>query len=299
MQTHAKGPAAGWWWLIRGCAVLGRDTGKILGAAALLGLCMLLITAAQMLTPAQGHAKLVVMGVTMIVAGVLYPVLYGGFMRVIDASRNGRPVSALMLFEPFKPGQNGTQLALFGLCMLAVYVAFLALVVLTVGHDMGTWYMQVLAHQAPFGSPPHPLPKLPANFALTLALLTVFLLFYFGATAIGVGQASLRGEAGLAAFRDGIAGAFKNVLPLVVLAICGILALLVVSVVLGFVGVLVIGLVFLASKVAGIVIAIIFYIAFILFMFAIMMGINYAIWHDVAGATPEADTPPPLPDVQG
>lgn len=295
MQTLAKGPGAGWWWLIRGFAVLRRDTGKILGAAALLLLCMLAVTATQMFAP-LGHAKLIGMGIAMLVGGVLYPVLYGGFMRVLDASRNERPVSALMLFEPFKPGQGGSRLALFGLCLLAVYVAFTGLLALTVGHDMLSWYLQVLAHQAPFGTTPHPLPKLPADFAVTLALLTVFFIFYSGVMAIGVGQASLRGEGGVAAFRDGVTGAFKNVLPLVILAICGVLAFLMLAVVLGFVLVILVALVTLASKILGVALGVALYIVLLLFMLAIMMGVNYAVWHDVAGGG-QVDAASPVPDV--
>lgn len=296
MQTHAKGPGAGWWWLIRGCAVLGRDTGKILGASALLLLCVVAITLVQMLIPAHGQGKLVVTGIGMLVGGILSPVLYGGFMRVIDASRNGRPASALMLFEPFQPGQGGARLAVFGLCMWAINVAFLAALVLTVGHDMGTWYMQLLAHQPSLGTPPQPLPRLPSDFALTLALMTVFYLFYSGAMAIGIGQASLRGESGVAAFRDGLAGAFKNVLPLVVLATCGVLALLVVSMLFGFVAVIVIGVAMLISKVVGVAVVIVLYAVFALFLIPIMVGVNYAIWHDVADGEQLGAAPPALPE---
>jgi hypothetical protein len=169
---------------------------------------------------------------------------------------------------------------------------------LTVGHDFGAWYVNFVVHQPPLGSPPQALPKLPAGFAVSLALVTVFFLFFSGAMAVGVGQASLHRETGVAAFRDGIAGAFKNVLPLVVLAICVLLAFLVLAVLLGFVGAIVIGLVFLASKVLGVIIGVAVYIAFILFMMAIMMGVNYAMWHDVTDAGHIDPVSPPTATVE-
>ncbi|HET7932328.1 MAG TPA: hypothetical protein VFL63_13195 [Rhodanobacteraceae bacterium] len=292
MQTHAKGPGAGWWWLIRGFTVLGRKPGTILGAAALLGVCMLVLSSAQMLVPLHGNAKLAVVGVSMLIGAMLYPVLYGGFMRVIDAIRHDRPANAFMLFEPFKPGQGGARLALFGFGMWVIYAAFIALLASTVGRAMWTWYLDFLAHQPPLGTPVTSLPPLPSGFAVTLALVTVFFLFYSGAMAVGIGQASLRSASPVAAIKDGVAGAFKNVLPLVVLAICAILAILVVAVVIGIVGAILLGILAFLSKSLAVVVFVIVYVVMIVFMFAIIMGINYAMWHDVADGGNRTLEPP-------
>lgn len=297
MQMHSRGLGAGWSWLMAGLGIFKRDPGAIVGAAILLALCMALPTAIQMLAKPQGTAMLVMLSVIMLASGLVYPILIGGFMRVIDATRNNRVARALMLFEPFRPGQGGIRLVLFGLCLLLVYFAFLALVLTTVGRGMFAWYLQLAAQQAQ-GGPLHALPPLPAGFSLTLGLLTVFFLFYSGVYAIGICQVALRRQSALAALRDGIAGAFKNVLPLVVLAICGLLLIFVMALVFGVVATILVLLGALVSTTVGLVLAIPVYLAMMVLLCAVMMGVNYAIWHDVADGGQARSTDVPLPSVE-
>ena len=301
MQMHAKRPGAGWSWLMQGFTVARRNPKAIMGASALFTLCLLLLIAVQFFVQyvirPQGSTMVALFGFMMLVSAVLYPVLIGGFMRVIDASRNERPVSALTVFEPFRPGQGGARLALFGLCMLLVYVVFLALLVVTVGHGMLSWYLQLLRH-SPFDVQAHALSALPSGFGITLALLTVFFLFYSGALAIGIGQAALRDQPSLSAFRDGIAGAFKNALPLVVLAVCGLLSLFVFALILGILAALVMVVLTLASRLLGMIILVAIYVVMILLMYAFMMGVNYAIWHDVADGGQSVPAPSSLSNMQ-
>lgn len=297
MQMHAKRPGAGWNWLLGGFTVFRRNTGTILGAALLLALCMAVPSVVQFLVKPQGTAVLFFFAILMLLGGVVYPILLGGFMRVIDRSRNERATAVLSVFEPFQPGQGGARLALFGLCMMVLYVVFLAAVLSTVGHGMAAWYMQLLDMQAQhkLGMPP-----LPAGSSITLALVSVFFLFYSGAMAIGIGQVSLRGQAPVSGFRDGISGAFKNVLPLVVLAICGIILMVVVSLAFGIVFAIVIGLAALASKALAMILFIPLYLVLIVVIFTFMMGVNYAVWHDVADAGNSNDAvQPALPGAMG
>jgi hypothetical protein len=217
MQMRAMGPAAGWSWLMSGFTVMKRHPWTIIGAAALFTVCMIVPMALQFLLqqlamPHGDAVMIVLLLASMLVFSTLYPVLMGGFMRVIDANHNDRPVNAWMVLSPFRPGQGGLRIALFGLGMLVIYVAFLAALLSTVGHGLLSWYLQLLEHQS-LGVPPQALPPLPPGALATFALLTVFFLFYSGAIAIGVGQTSLRDQSPLAALRDGIAGAFKNVCP--------------------------------------------------------------------------------------
>jgi hypothetical protein len=286
MMMHARGPGAGWSWLMGGFTVAKRHPWTIIGAAALFTLCMLVPMALQFLLQqwATSHgdaAMIVLLLASMLVFGALYPVLMGGFMRVIDANRNDRPMSAWMVLSPFRPGRGGLRIALFGLGMLLLYVAFLAGLLSTIGHGLLSWYLQLLDSQT-LGAPPQALPPLPAGALASFALLTVFFLFYAGATAVGVGQASLRDQPLLAALRDGIAGAFKNALPLVVLAVCGVITLFVVAIAFGVLGVVPVLLGMLVSKPVGIMLFALLYIAMIILMYAFMMGVNHAMWHDVA-----------------
>ena len=150
MQMHAKGPGAGWSWLMGGFTVMKRRPWTILGAAGLFLLCalvpMVLQFVLQMLAKSRGNAAMVALLLaSMLVFGALYPILMGGFMRVIDACRNERPASAWMVLSPFRPGQGGLRLALFGIGMLVIYVAFLAALLATFGHGLLAWYLQLLA----------------------------------------------------------------------------------------------------------------------------------------------------------
>lgn len=285
MPMRAKGPGAGWSWLMGGFTVAKREPGKILGASALFALCAVVLVAIQMfmqlVVKPQGGAMIAMLLAVMLVSGIVYPALMGGFMRVIDADRNARPVRASLLFDPFRNGGGGGRLALFGLCLLLVYVAFLAVLLSTLGHGLLAWYLQLLHQQAlgAMGS----LPPLPDGSSVALALLTVFFLFYSCTIAIGVGQVALRGRSPLPALRDGVAGAFKNALPLLVLTACGLLAMVVLAIAFGIVVAILLLLGMLVGRVVGIALMVLCYIVLVVLMYAFMMGVNYAIWRDVAG----------------
>ena len=290
---HARGPGAGWSWLMGGFTVMKRHPWTIIGAATLFALCMLVPMAVQFLLqqmarPHGDAAMIVLLLASMLVFGALYPILMGGFMRVIDAARNDRPVSAWMVLSPFQPGQGGLRIALFGLGMLVIYVAFLAVLLATVGHGLLSWYLQLLDRQT-LGMPPQALPSLPAGSAAAFALLTVFFLFYAGAIAIGVGQASLRDQPPLAALRDGTTGAFKNALPLVVLTVCGVITLFVVAIAFGVLGIVPVLLGMLVGKPVGFILLALLYIVLVILIYAFMMGVNHALWHDVADDAPLPD----------
>jgi hypothetical protein len=294
MLMHARGPGAGWSWLMDGFMVMKRRPWTIIGAASLFAVCLLVPMALQFLLQqwARSHgdaAMIVLLLASMLVFGAFYPVLMGGFMRVIDANRNDQPVSAWIVLSPFRPGQGGLRIALFGLGMLVIYVAFLAILLATVGHGLLSWYLQLLDRQA-FGMPPQPLPSLPAGSAAAFALLTVFFLFYSGAIAIGVGQASLRDQPPLAALRDGITGSFKNALPLLVLAICGLVAFCVIAMAFGLFAAMLLLVAMLAGKLAAFILMVLLDIVLVILLYAFMMGVNHAMWRDVANdvALPDA-----------
>ncbi|HEX7326508.1 MAG TPA: hypothetical protein VF292_14345 [Rhodanobacteraceae bacterium] len=299
MQARRAG--AGWSWLMGGFGVARQHPGRILGAAVLLALCFVLTATTDLVARTGGAAFLAVAGVLAVISGLVSPILYGGFMRVLDATRNGRPASALGVFEPFRPGHGGLRLLLFGLCMLivyAVYAVFFAIVLTTVGRSVGPWYLHTLAQHAS-GTAALAAAPLPPGFGVTVALALVFCLFYGGALAIGTGQVALRGRSPWNGFLDGVAGAFKNVLPLVVLALCGLVALIIVSVLLG----VIIAILMLVGHFAGATVGLgligLLYVVFALAVVAFVMGVNYAIWRDVAGDTPSRALDAPVAGAQG
>ena len=111
MGMKASGPAAGWSWLVRGINTGRRNPKAVFGAAGLFALCGLVPTAVQLLLQATlkpAPATLfAICGVMLLVGVVLYPLLCGGFLRVIDAADAGRPTHATALFAPFRGGQGG------------------------------------------------------------------------------------------------------------------------------------------------------------------------------------------------
>lgn len=297
MQMQSRSAGAGWAWLKGGFEVFRNNRGALFGAAVLLLLFMAIPSVAQMLAKPHGTWILVWFGATSLLFGLLYPVLIGGFMRIVDGSRNGRPVSAWTVFEPFRTGQGWPRLVVFGLCMAVMYLVFLAIVLMTVGRGVLHWYMQFLQQSAD-ATAVHALPTVPAGFGITFALLTVFFIFYSGAYAIGVCQAALRGAEPLAAFRDGISGAFKNVLPLVVLALCGIVAFVLFGVAIAIVMTILILLASFISKVVAVAAVVLVYAVMLLLMVPFMMGVNYAIWRDVADGDEGAGAGLPVPGAE-
>ncbi|MGH8125274.1 MAG: hypothetical protein ACREPK_05450 [Rhodanobacteraceae bacterium] len=298
MLMRARGPGAGWSWLMEGFTVANRQPRQILGACLLLILCAAVLVAVQLLTQwalrPQGFAAIAMFAAFTLAGSILYPILMGGFMGVIDASRNDRQVRVLMVFEPFRKGYGGSRLALFGLCMLVIYAAFLAILLTTVGHGLLSWYLQLLDQQA-LGTPVRSLPPLPGGSSTALALLTVFFIFYSCAFAIGTGQVALRNQSPLPALRDGIAGAFKNALPLLVLSVCGLVALLVLAVGFGVLAAILLVVGALVSRPLGVVLLVLIYVALAVLLYAFMMGVDYALWHDVADGSRSNATRSPLP----
>lgn len=289
MGMKASGPAAGWSWLVRGINTGRRNPKAVFGAAGLFALCGLAPSAVQLvlqatLKPAPA-TLLALMGAMMVVGAVLYPLLCGGFLQVIDAADAGRPTRATAVFAAFGRGHGRRQLVLLGVLLMLAYVAVLALVMLTVGRELGAWYLQVLAQAAAGGAAGATPPTLPAGFGATFALLLVFGLFYSGVYAIGMGQAALGGRSALDALRDGFVGAARNLLPLLVLAVCGLGIGLVAALVIGLLVAIVVLLAGLLSKVLALVLVVPLYLALILVVYVVMFGVMHAMWRDIA-ATP-------------
>lgn len=288
MGMKASGPAAGWSWLVRGINTGRRNPKAVFGAAGLLALCGLAPSAVQLLLqktlePAPA-TLLAMMGAMLVVGAVLYPLLCGGFLQVIDAADAGRPTRATALFAPFRGGHGGRELVLLGVGLMLVYVAVLALVMLTVGRELGAWYMQVLAQAAAGGAAGATPPTLPAGFGATFALLLVFGLFYSGVYAIGMGQAALAGRSALDALRDGFVGAARNLLPLLVLAACGFGVGLAAALLIGLLVGVVLLVAGLLSQVLALVLLVPLYAALILVVYVVMFGVMHAMWRDIAAA---------------
>ncbi|MFT3897418.1 MAG: hypothetical protein QM719_06955 [Thermomonas sp.] len=294
MTTKAVGPARGWDWLMR-AVNLGRNNPKaIFGAVAWVALIALIPSIVQLSLQyglkLEPSAVMSVIGLTTLFSIVLYPLLIGGLLRVIDAAENGRPTRAGAVFDTFRSGQGAGRLIGFGLLMTAIYIGLFLIVIYMFGQDFMHWYWNLITTaQSNPGAPPD-VGALPAGFGKVLGLGTLVALFMGGVYSIGFGQVSIGGRGVIEALSDGMAGTLKNVLPIVLLAVMAFIAYIVLVVVVMIVA-LVIGVVAALSKTLAVLLAIPLVFAFLLGLYVVLFGVMYYMWRDIcdeSASTPAA-----------
>ena len=302
MSTRTMGPGAGWSWLAR-AVNLGRNNPRaVIGAIAIVAALALVPSLLQMglqsALSGSPQSAMVVGGLATLASLVVFPLLIGGVLRVIDAAEHGRPTAPGAVFEPFRAGRGGGRLVGFGLLMSALYLLVFGVLVGTLGEGLPEWYAQVMQLQVEAaGRPIQPgdLPDPPPGLGKVLGLGLLLGMFLGGAYAIGFGQVALGGRGVLGAVRDGLAGALRNLLPIVVLAVLSVLALFALFLVLMLVGGLVMLVGSLVHPALGMLLVAPLYLGMILLMYVVMFGVMYHMWRDVCGAPP---APPPLPGNQ-
>ena len=263
MQTKSMGPAAGWRWLAA-AVNLGRNNPKALfGAAALMmGVALLpsllQVAAIEIAGPENVQLSMAVALIATLALMLVFPLLLAGFLRVVHAVESGQPTRATALFDAFRAGHGRGRVIGIGLLLLAVYLLLVALVLGLAGREVAAWYVEVwsMAQAATPG-------------------------------------AALNGRGVGAAFGDAVAGTLKNVLPLAVLALLGLVGMVVAAVVIALVVLLLVMLGGLVSPALGAILAIPVYAAFLVMLYVVMFGVMYFIWRDVCGGavatTPVAD----------
>jgi MFS family permease len=277
---------AGFGWLKRGINVGYRHPKALLGGAAFLLLACLLPSLITL--PMQFHAQQAgtppspaTFGWIMvgsILLGLLIVPLFAGYLRLVDAAERGLPARARDIFKPYRQGE-ALRLMGYGLTIMVVYVTMIGIIIAATGGGIASWYMQVLTAQASH----QPLPGLPHGFGIAMTLFVVLGLFMMGFYAISLGQVSLRQRGVFGAIGDGMIGALKNLLPLIVFVVSLVLAWIAVAVAIALVA----GLLALLGKLVGawlvLVLIVPLYIAMLLTMFAVMFGVMYHLWRDVCG----------------
>ena len=287
MTTRSRGPLAGFGWLKRSISVGYRHPKPLLGGAAFLLLACLMPSLITLLM--QFHSRQAgiqpspatfgwIMAGSMLLGLLMVP-LYAGYLQVVDAAEHGLPARARDIFRPYRQGQ-AWRLIGYGLAILVVYAAMFGIIIAATGRGIIGWYMQVLTTQANHQPPPTALPD---GFGTAMALFMVLGLFMMGFYAISLGQVALRRRSVFGAIGEGLIGALKNLLPLLVLAVSLVLAWIVVAIVIAIVAILIV----LLGKFVGawlvLVLIIPLYIAMVLMMFAVMFGVMYHLWRDVCG----------------
>ena len=125
--------------------------------------------------------------------------------------------------------------------------------------------------------------SLPDGFGIAFIVVLVISLFGYAVQAIGLGQIALRRSSVGSALADGVSGAAKNLLPLLVLALVVVVACIVLALAIGLLAML-IGVL---AKIAGVWLAVVLgvplYIAAVVAMYVVMFGVMYSLWRDVSG----------------
>lgn len=296
MHTHAKGPAAGWSWLMQAIN-LGRHNPKaVFGAVALLALIALVPSVVQVLLQSGlklgANATLAVIAACTVVMVLIYPLLIGGVLRVIDASEKGLPTHASALFDTFRSGNGAGRLVGFGVVMFVIYLAVFVAVVGLFGQDFFDWYMELLSAgtQADPAVQAQAMRDIPDGFGTVMALGTLAGLFFGGVYAIGFGQVALAGRSVAGALADGFTGTLKNVFPILLLAAIVFVFFLVFALVLALVAGLLAMVGGLVHPLLAALLVAPVYLGALLVMYVVLFGVMYFMWRDVCG---EPAAPPP------
>lgn len=298
MEIRALEASAGLGWLKDGVN-LGRNNPKaIFGGAALIlvsviALAMVFgvgvgISAATKVGATGMVSMLVVLVLAML---LLVTALMVGYLRLIDNVEHGRPARAIDVFSGFR--DFGTTLRAIGfvLVMAIVQNLLLALVVSLLAPDIGSWYLQFLQASLHGAAQPQPATP-PSGFLLATSAIWVLGLFFYAVQALGLGQITLRGRGVFGAIADGVVGAGKNLLPLLVMLLVLVVACIVAAIAIVLVALLVALLAKFVGAWLGVVIGIPLYIALMLMLYVVMFGVMYAMWRRILG---EADAAAPRP----
>lgn len=287
MTIRTLGPLAGFGWLRKGINLGHGNPKAVFGAAGLTLLMSLLpsvVTMPMQLNMTPGPAMLGLVTAISLLGGLLLVPVFAGLFGVIDAAENGRPAKATDVLGPYRRGE-GPRLIGYGLAMLGVYLVAGLLVIAVAGADVWRWYLQAMTAQQVGADPAalQGLQALPDGFGTALALGAVLSLLIAGLYSISLGQVALGGRGALGAIRDGLVGSLRNLLPLLVLAICGMVAGFVLMLVLG----LAIGLLAVLAKLVGewlmFALLVPVYLGLMLMLFVVMFGVMYHLWRDVCG----------------
>ncbi len=299
MTIRAVGPGRGWGWLQQAINLGRHNPRAIFGATGLLAAVALVPSVLQLVLQLvfkeSPSAIVAVMAIMTVLSMVVTALLIGGMLRVIHAAENGQPTRASAIFDTFRDGHLRGRLIGFGVLMMVIYLGVFVAVISLFGKDFMRWYWELItsaqAMQAAGGAaaPPN-LAEMPEGLGRIMAIGSLFALFMGGVYAIGFGQVAL-GDRGVGeAFMDGLRGAIKNVLPILVLAVLSILAMLVVAIGIGLVAAIVTLVAGMISKTLAVALLLPIYFGMILLIYVVMFGVMYFMWRDIC-----ADAPPPVP----
>ncbi len=291
MTTRAMGPIAGFSWLKQAINQGGGNPKAVFGGAALLMLMALLPTFVQLAVqaglgagPGDTQAAMVVLGLSVLYSLLVMGPLFAGYLRLLHANESGAPVHATAIFQIFQAGQGAGRVILVLLAVIVLGLLLFGAIAMAFGGDFFAEMavvMQALESAEPGETPA--MPALPSGTGTLFALLFIVGVFFNGVYSLALGQAAL-GRAGVGqSLADGLLGALKNLLPLLVLTIAVLVAGLIAVFALALGVALLMALGGFIHPALGMVLAAPLYFAAMVALYVVMFGVIYAMWRDVCG----------------
>jgi hypothetical protein len=292
MTTRAMGPASGFRWLKQAIDQGSGNPKAVFGGAALLMLVALVPTIIQIAVQngmgmESMQATLVLLGFSVLYSLLVMAPLFAGYLRLLHANESGAPVHATAIFDIFHAGQGAGRVIGVMLGVLALGLLLLGGVTLAFGGDFFAELGAVMEalESAESGEAPV-MPALPSGTGTLVAVMFIVGMFFNGVYSLALGQAAL-GRTGVGeSLRDGLMGAVKNLLPLLVLTIAVLVAGLVALFVLALGVALLMMVGSLVHPALGMVLAAPLYFAAMIALYVVMFGVIYAMWRDVCGGPP-------------
>jgi hypothetical protein len=295
MATRAMGPGAGWGWLKQAINLGSQRPTPIFAGAALvlgavvvvgIGLVALMALAGTAFEPGGSSAMLMSFLVTLPILLVMSGLLVG-YLRIVDAVENGGDPSAGDVFDGFRDRRACLRALGFMLALAIGQNLLMAGLIAVLAPDVGAWYLQAM--QDPTAEPPE-MTALPEGFGAAFAVMWVVSLFVYAVQAIGLGQIALGRSTVATAVVDGLAGAVKNLLPLIVLMLLGIVAALIAGAGI----MLLMFVVGLLAKAVGawiwIILGVPLYLALLIALIVVSFGTMYYMWRDICSGGPASPT---------
>ena len=305
MATRATGFGGGARWLLAAVDLGRHDPKAVFGGAALMLLPMIVLLIGFaigmfVLATVVGKEAMTTLNLAMyaflLVMMVPAACLLVGYMRLIHAVETGHSPRATSVFAGFSDLRTSARV--LGLLLLVMILQN----ILTYGSmallapDMFTLYTRSMmlaggvGAQAGMVTPP-PLGQLGVVFALAIVLGFLF----YGIQTIGLGQVILGGRRVFPALADGVTGTFKNIPGLLVLALLGIAAVLVLMAVIFMLILVIVVLSKLAGDWLALVLGLPIYLIGLVVFMVVSVGVMYHLWRDVCAE----EAPPSLPNAAG
>lgn len=277
-MRNATGPGAPFRWLADAFALCARGWPQVLGASGLLVAVALAPSALQILLQLAlpGLSSWAQM-LTTILGLVLMPPALGGFLRLLQALDQGRPIKPGQVLSLYSDAPVAQRLILCNLLFAVITVLAMVVLVYSIGGQPLLDYVRTLSTLKP-GTAPADLPALPDGTLVLVGLLLLVALFVTTAQQLAAAQIALGGRAALPACGDGTRATVSNAFALLVFYLPVLMLGMLATIVLAVLGTIVAGALAMLNGALGMMAAALFTLAVLVPLYALMLAFFYQAW---------------------